>query len=147
MSPWAWLQRGPTTRTVGEHVGPLASLKIRSRLRLGLSPPPFTPPLLSFLFIVLNSLPFQSLLTVVLGFPSSSIKMSSRITDEEINELISKLQSLLPESRRQSTSRVRKQHHLETFLSEGSSDIYPGSFQFSKGTHHTAIVCSLHVHI
>ncbi|KAK1260452.1 Transcription factor [Acorus gramineus] len=31
---------------------------------------------------------------------------ASRITDEEINELISKLQSLLPESRRRNTSRA-----------------------------------------
>ncbi|KAK1283550.1 hypothetical protein QJS10_CPB21g00683 [Acorus calamus] len=31
---------------------------------------------------------------------------SRRITDEEINELISKLQSLLPESRRRNTSRA-----------------------------------------
>ncbi|CAL9779558.1 unnamed protein product [Musa acuminata subsp. burmannicoides] len=30
----------------------------------------------------------------------------SRITDEEINELVSKLQSLLPESRRRNTGRV-----------------------------------------
>ncbi|RRT36273.1 hypothetical protein B296_00046904 [Ensete ventricosum] len=35
-----------------------------------------------------------------------SSRRSSRITDEEISELISKLQSLLPESRRRSMSRV-----------------------------------------
>ncbi|XP_065049963.1 transcription factor ILI5-like [Musa acuminata AAA Group] len=36
----------------------------------------------------------------------SSRRSSSRISDEEISELISKLQSLLPESRRRSTSRA-----------------------------------------
>ncbi|KAJ8471197.1 hypothetical protein OPV22_025540 [Ensete ventricosum] len=35
-----------------------------------------------------------------------SSRRSSRITDEEISELISKLQSLLPESRRRSMSRA-----------------------------------------
>ncbi|CAD5188128.1 unnamed protein product [Musa acuminata subsp. malaccensis] len=36
----------------------------------------------------------------------SSRRSSSRISDEEISELISKLQSLLPESRRRSMSRA-----------------------------------------
>ncbi|THU64264.1 hypothetical protein C4D60_Mb01t24640 [Musa balbisiana] len=36
----------------------------------------------------------------------------SRITDEEINELVSKLQSLLPESRRRNTGRVGRQQSI-----------------------------------